>query len=266
MTDTGATPTGYFSFRELGIMGVFALLAMLSGTYAPQYLLPGGDISGFVYGFLGLPGPGAGVLVFGSILCFWLVLGLLTVKKTGTAIVLSIMVIALDLLIGGQTITLQALDVILIVAVIIEVLALLPPKRSPMNFAMPVLMAVLGAVTLALAITGQARMGEEGVPVAGFPAGYVVLGSLALCYALICYRYPVRWFAACACAMMYYVLHFWLFWGASFAGRFPVSPELVVVLFCVAAVGGVIAATGAYGISLAWKRFTCRSAGDNRIS
>jgi|WetSurMetagenome_2_1015567.scaffolds.fasta_scaffold07111_6 hypothetical protein len=257
MKTAGTGPTGYFSFKELGIMALLAFLEMLTGTFALQYFLSGTDTSGFVYGALGLPGPGAGVLVFGSILCFWLMLGLLAVKKTGTAIVLSVMVMAFDLTIGGQIITLQSLDVILIAAVIIEVLALLPSNKSPVNSTMPVLMAVLGVFTLGLAVTGQARMGEEGVPVAGFPIGYVTIGTVALCYALICYRYPVTWFAAGACANMYYVLHFWLFWGTSFAGRFPVSPELIPVLFCVAAVGGVIAATGAYGID----RFRARSTG-----
>ena len=266
MAGTEKKPTSYFSFGELGIIALLAVLAVLSGTYAPQYLLGGGDLSGFVYGNLKLPGPGAGVLVFGSILCFWLMLGLLIVKKPGTAMVMSVIVIALNLFISGEIATVQALDVILFVAAIIEVLVLLPFGKAPLNYAMPVLMAGLGTITLFLAFAGQAKVGENGAAVTGLPPGYVIIGILALCYAIVCYRYPVDCFAACAGANMYYILHFWLFWGTSFAGRLPVSPDIIPVLFCGTAVGGVLAATGAYGIDLIRVRYAGHSAGNVRIS
>ena len=266
MAGTEKKSTSYFSFMELGIIGLLAVLAVISGTYVPQYLLAGGDLSGFVYGTLVLPGPGAGVLVFGSILCFWLILSLLLVQKPGTAIVISVIVIALNLFISGETATIQALDALLIVAAIIEVLVLLPFGNVPLKYAMPVLMTGLGAITLFLAITGQAKVGESGTAATGFPLGYVTIGILALCYAIVCYRYPVDYFAACAGANMYYILHFWLFWGTSFAGRLPVSPDIIPVLFCVTAVGGLLAATGAYGTDLLCKRYAGHSSGNVRIS
>jgi hypothetical protein len=48
---------------------------------------------------------------------------------------------------------------------------------------------------------------------------------------------------------MYYMLHFWLFWGSDFAARFPPDPVMIPVLFLVALLGGVISAAAAYGIS-----------------
>ncbi len=189
-------------------------------------------------------------MVFGGILCFWLVLGLLLVKKPGTAVVMSLLVIAIDLLTAGETATVQTLDVLLFVAIIIEVISLLPVEKSPLKNVMPVLLAVLGAIILFLLVTGAAKVGENGSAATEFPLGYAVIGILALCYAFVCYRYPVKYLAACAIANMYYMLHFWLFWGVTFADRLPVSPDIVPVLLCVAATGGVLFATAAYGIVL----------------
>ncbi|SCL74244.1 hypothetical protein L21_0112 [Methanoculleus chikugoensis] len=248
--------TGYFSFRELGMIALLAILAVFSGTYAPVYLLPGGSIAGFVHQFLILPGPGAGVFVFGSILCFWLVLGLLLVKKPGTAAVMSLLIVAIDLLIGTQAVSIHAIDVIVLVAVIIEILTMLPLTNTPLKYVTPALLAVLGATTLLLFLAGQAKMGENGAPATSFPLGYVVISLIALCYAVICYRHPAKYLAASAIANMYYLLHFWLFWGSSFAGRFPVAPDIIPVLLCVAAVGGVLSASGAYAIDLLVKMYS----------
>jgi len=250
--------TAYFSFRELGIIALLAVMAVLSGTYAPMYLLPGGSIGGFVHGFLVLPGPGAGVLIFGGILCFWLTLGLLFIKKPGTAIVISLLVIAIDLLVGQQAVSIHAIDVVLFVAIIVEILAVLPLEEAPWKHIVPVVLAILGAITLFLFITGQAKMGENGAAATAFPLGYVVIGMISLCYAVICYRYPAKYLSACAIANMYYILHFWLFWGASFGARFPVSLDIIPVLLCVAAVGGVVFATVAYLIDLLWKMYLGR--------
>ena len=256
MTGNEMKSTGYFSFRELGLIALLSILAVFSGTYAPEYLLPGGSISGFVHGFLILPGPGAGVFVFGGILCFWLVLGLLLIKKTGTAVVMSLLIVAIDLLIGTQAISIHAIDVIVLVAVIIEVLIRLPLKDTPLKYVTPALLAVFGATTLLLFLAGQAKMGENGAPATSFPLGYVVISLIALCYAVICYRHPAKYLAASAIANMYYLLHFWLFWGSSFAGRFPVTLDIIPVLFCVAAVGGVLSASGAYAIDLLVKVYS----------
>lgn len=256
MTGKEKKPTGYFSFRELGIIALLSILAVFSGTYAPVYLLPGGSISGFVHGFLMLPGPGAGVFVIGGILCFWLVLGLLLVKKRGTAVVMSLLVVAIDLLIGTQAISIHAIDVIVIVAVIIEILTMLPLENTPLKYVTPALLAVFGATTLLLFLAGQAKMGENGALATSFPLGYVVISLVALCYAVICYRHPAKYLAASAIANMYYILHFWLFWGSSFAGRVPVALDIIPVLLCVAAVGGVLFASGAYAIDLLVKAYS----------
>jgi hypothetical protein len=252
--------TGYYSLREGGIIAILAILAVFSGIYAPKYLLPGGSVPTLMHTILKLPGPGAGIMVFGGTLCFCLVLGLLLINKPGTAVVMSLLVIAIDLLIGQQPVSavslnFHSLDVILFVAIIIEILALLPLDKVPLKYVMPILLAGLGTITLYLFITGQAKMGENGAAATDFPLGYVIIAILALCYAIICYRYPVKYLAACAIANMYYILHFWLFFGKSFAVRFPAAPDIILVLLCVAAVGGVLFATAAYGIDLLLKMY-----------
>ncbi len=92
----------YFNLKELGIILVLSILAAVSGALVPSYLFPEERISDIVYGILVLPGPGAGVLIFGGILCFWLLVGLILVKKPGTAVAMSMLLIAFDLLFGNQ--------------------------------------------------------------------------------------------------------------------------------------------------------------------
>lgn len=266
MTDPGENGAVYFTVSQLGIILVLSVLAAVSGALVPSYLFPDNRISDIVYGILAMPGPGAGVLIFGGILCFWLVLGLRLLKKPGTAVVMSMLIIAIDLLIGGETASVQTLDVLLFVALIIEVLAMLPFGKAPLANVMPVVLGGLGAITLLLVFAGEARVGENGTAATGFPFGYVVIGILALCYAAVCYRYPVKYLSACAFANMYYMLHFWLFWGASFAARFPATLDLIAVLLCVAAVGGILSATVAYGIDLLVKKYTGHRQGDAGIS
>jgi hypothetical protein len=261
---------GYFPFREWVIIAFLAILAVISGVYAPTYLLPGGSVPTLMHAVMKLPGPGAGIMVFGGTLCFSLVLGLLLIKKPGTAVVMSLLVIAIDLLIGKQpvivvSLNLHSLDVILFVAIIIELLALLSWDKAPSKYVMPLLMAGLGVITLYLFLTGQAKM-PGSATATDFPIGYVVVGILALCYAIICYCYPVKYLAACAIANMYYILHFWLFFGDSFASRFPASPDIIPVLLCVATVGGVLFATAAYGVDLIWKSYAGQSSGDADFS
>ena len=80
----------YFSLREIGIIIILSILAAVTGALVPSYLFPEGRISDFVYNVLHLPGPGAGVMLFGGILCFWLVLGLIVIKKPGAAVAISV--------------------------------------------------------------------------------------------------------------------------------------------------------------------------------
>jgi hypothetical protein len=260
MTETGNIGTVYFNFRELGLILLLSVLAAVSGALVPSYLFPEGRISDFVYGVLGLPGPGAGVLIFGGILCFWLIVGLILVKKPGTAVVISVMIIAFDLLFGQQAVTIQVLDVLLVVALIIEAVCLLPFDRKPWKNILPFCLAGLSVVTLALALLGEARLGEADTPVPHFPILYCTFGILGLCCAVICYRYPVKYLIAAGIANMYYMLHFWLFWGDGFASRFPPVPGTIPVLFLVALLGGILFASTAYGVGLLIRRYPFRSA------
>ena len=131
MAETENSGSIYFTVRKIGILVLLSVLAALTGALVPSYLFPEDRVSAIVYGALGLPGPGAGVLIFGSILCFWLVLGLLVIKKTGSAVVMSVLIIAIDLLFGQQSVTLNTLDVFVFVALILEVaLSDLPAARS----------------------------------------------------------------------------------------------------------------------------------------
>jgi hypothetical protein len=255
MGETKNSDTIYFNLGEVGLIILLSVIAAVSGALVPSWLFPEGRISDFVYGTLGLPGPGAGVLIFGGILCFWLLVGLILVKKPGTAVAMAAAIIAFDLLFGNQVVIIQIMDVLLVVALIIEVGCLTPVERGPWRNILPVCLAGLGFVTLALALFGQATQGEADIPVIGFPVIFCIIGIMGLCSAFISYRYPVRYLAAAGIANMYYMLHFWLFWGDGFASRFPPHVAMVPVLLLVALLGGILFATAAYGIDLILKRY-----------
>jgi hypothetical protein len=250
MTENDPESGIYFNLKELGIILALSVLAAVSGALVPSYFSPEGRISGIVYDALGLPGPGAGVLIFGGILCFWLLVGLILVKKPGTAAAISMVLIAFDLLFVSQVVVIQSLDVLFIVAIIIEAVCLMPVEHKPWKNILPGCLIVLSLVTLALVFLGQAKQGETDIPLARFPVFYCIFGIVGLCYAFICYRYPVKYFIAAGLANMYYMLHFWLFWGDGFASRFPPDPAMVPVLLLVALLGGVISASAAYGLEL----------------
>ena len=254
MTESATPDTLYFSFREAGLILVLGVLATLSGAAVPSMLFPEGRISDFVYSTLGLPGPGAGVLVFGGILCFWLIAGLILVKKPGTGVAIAVVIIASDLLFGNQVVFLQVMDVLLFVALIIEAVCLLPVNNKPGKYILPVSLSGLGLVTLALALLGLAKQGESDIPVVQFPVWYYIFGMLGLFFAWVCYRYPVKYLLAAGIASMYYMLHFWLFWGDGFAMRFPPDLAMIPVLLLVALLGGILSASLAYGIELLGNR------------
>jgi hypothetical protein len=255
MTGTTVVDSVYFSFREIGIILLLAVLAALSGAAVPSVLFPEGTISDLVYHTLGLPGPGAGVLIFGGILCFWLLAGLILVKKPGTAVAISVAIIAFDLLFGNQVILLQTMGVLVIVAIIIEAVNLVPADGKFWKNILPVCLAGLGMITLALALLGKATLGEADIPVAGFPFTYWISGILGLGCGFICYRYPVRDLLAAGIANMYYMLHFWLFWGTGFASRFPPDLTAIPVLLLVALLGGAISASAMHAIDLLIRRY-----------
>lgn len=242
----------YFTFRDLVIIFFLAILAVITGTFAPDYIAQGG-VPTIMHGILKLPGPGAGIMLFGGTLCFSFVLGLLLIRKPRTAVVMSLLVIAMDLVIGKQAVVVVSMNfysliIILVIAVMIEGLARLHWENRPLKLVIPVVLAGLGLITLYLFLTGQVKMPGGATAATTFPIGYVITALLALAFAIICYRYPLKYFAGCAIATMYYILHFWLFFGKSFASSFPASPDIIPVLFCVAAVGGVLFAALAYGI------------------
>lgn len=250
---------GFFTFSELGLLSLFAILAVLCELYVPVYVLLGGSTSHFVYDFLRLPGPGAGTFIIGGILCFWLILALLFIKKPWTAIVLSLLIIAINLLIAQQ-LNFATLDVMLFVALIIEALCLLPVETKPWSYVLPGILVISGLITLVLLFTGNAKIGEAGMMGSGLPIGYALFGILSLGLAVICYYYPVKYLFASGIANVYYLLHFWMFWGESGIGsRFPVSPDIIPVLLLVALSGGIISALFACVIDRIYNR--CKEKG-----
>ena len=103
-----------------------------------------------------------------------------------------------------------------------------------MEYLLPACLLVFGITTLAVAILGFATTGEMDTAVTGISWSYYFSGVLGLVCAFICYRYPVRYLLAAGLASMYYMLHFWLFWGSGFAAAVPPDPVMMPVLFLVA--------------------------------
>lgn len=235
---------GYFSLKELGIILSLSILAVITGTILPGILVAGGKgyMPALMHGILKFPSPSAGFIVFGGVLCFWLVLALLLVRKPWTAISVSLLIIVMDAIICQQPCpvaptNIESLSALLIVAVIIELLALLSWEKTPLRYLMTILFVVLGAALAVVYFTGDNRI------------GYVLIAFLAFCYAYICYRYPLKFLAAAALASIYYMVHFWVFFHESnktFA--LPLSPGLLLVHLTIVAVGGALFATLAYGV------------------
>ena len=257
--------TIYFTLPELAAIIVIAALAAASGALVPSWLFPEGRVAAIAYGWLGLPGPGAGVLIFGSILCFWLLAGRILVGKPGTAAAIAIAIMAIDLLFGSQAVLVQVLDAILIVAVIIEAVLLLPVVPPSWNRVLPAGLAALSLYTLVIAAAGMATAGEADAAVPGIPYGYYLFGIAGLCIAAGITRIPPALTLAAGIANLYYLLHFWLFWGTSFAGRFPPDPAMIPVLALVVLEGGAAAAAAAVaatGIADRLRKPACRTGND----
>jgi hypothetical protein len=249
--------TGYYSPQDWGIIVVLAVLAFLSSSFGLAYILPGGGGSSFVHGFLKLPGPGAGIFISSAFICLWFVLGLLLIKKTGTAIVMAILMVAFALVLGLLMKGNIRIDYLLVlVAIIIEVAGLLPLEKKPWKYIFPSIVGVLGIITLALMLTGNAKMGENGAAATVFPLGYAVTGILALCLAVICYYYPMKYVVGAGFAEMFYIAFCWLFNGKSgFATWVPVTPAIPALLTFALVCGSVMAAI-AYGFYLLWEAYT----------
>jgi hypothetical protein len=302
--------SGYFTRNELIIILILAILAYLTGTYGLNYILPGGPGSGFVHGFLKLPGPGTGIFNVSAFTCLWLVLGLLIIKKPGTALLIAVLImifgLAISLALGGHhgEFTSQTgianngnagsnsttsnigsavqgsaggeapvggtssgtpsggqpflrIDYLgLVVAIIIEISGLLAMEKKPWKYIFPAFLTIMGIITLALMLTGNAKMGENGAAATVFPLGYVVTGIIALCLAVILFMYPAwKYIVGAGCAEMFYLVFCWTFNGKS--GLFswaPVAPAIPPIL-TFAFVFGAVAAAIAYGGILLWDTY-----------
>ena len=260
--DRLATIPKYFSPQDLGVILVMAVLAFLTSSLGLSHVLPGGSAPGLVHGFLKLPGPGAGIFISSAFICLWLVLGLLLIKKPGTAIAMAILIfifmVGLSLVMGSHF----YIDYLLImVAIIIEIFGLLAIERKPWSYVFPVFLALMGVITLVLMAAGQAKMGENGAAATVFPLGYAATGIIALCLAVICFMYPMKYVAGAGISQMFYITYCWLFNGSKgFATWVPAAPAIPTLLAFALVCGSLMAAV-AYGIYLIWKSYNNQSLG-----
>lgn len=253
----------YFTREELLIIGVLAIIAFLTSNFGLGYILPGGTAPGLVHGFLNLPGPGAGIFISSAFVCVWLVLGLLLIRKPGTAILMTALVMILCLIAAVTKIGTVRIDYLaMMVAIIIECTGLLPLEKKPWKFVFPSVLTLLGLVTLALMLTGNAKMGEDGAAATVFPLGYAVTGILAIGLAIVCFAYPqTKYIAGAGCAEIFYIVFCWLFNGKKgFATWVPVLPAILPLL-AFACVCGALMAAVAYGIWTLWNTYTGTGAG-----
>ena len=262
--------TTYFTLHDLIIIAALAVLAFLTSTYGLSYILPGGPGGGFAHGFLKLPGPGAGIFITSAFICLWLVLGLLMTKKPGAAIgiviLITIITLVVSLIMRGiflhknpenaeYSFALEAQTLLILVAFIIEGAGLLPLEKKPWQYIFPPFIGIMGIITLALMLTGNAKMGENGVAANVFPLGYAVVGILAILLAVICYSYPMKYVVGAGLAEVFYIVFCWLFNGKSgFATWLPVTPAIPPLLTFALVFGSLMAAI-AYGICLLWKLY-----------
>ncbi|WP_292368038.1 hypothetical protein [Methanoregula sp. UBA64] len=266
MTDTTTTSIlnkirDYFTPQDMGIIIILALLAFLTSSFGLQHILPGGGGSSFVHGFLKLPGPGAGIFISAAFTCLWLVLGLLIIKKPGTAITMAVLIFAFMLLVSlvvGRGIRLDYL--IVVVAIIIEIFGILALEKKPWNYLFPILLVIMGCITLALMLTGNAKMGENGAAATVFPLGYAVSGILALCLAAVCFLYPTaKYIIGAGCSQVFYITFCWTFNGKT--GLFSWTPVVPAIpaLLTFAFVCGAVMAVLAYGFYLLWNTYSRHS-------
>ncbi|MDD1694214.1 MAG: hypothetical protein LUQ71_05770 [Methanoregula sp.] len=250
----------YFTPQELLIILALGVIAFLTTSFGLNQVLPGGSAPGLVHGFLKLPGPGAGIFISSAFACVWLVLGLLLIKKPGTAIIISALMLIFSLLMALAHVGTIRFDYLaLVVAIIIECAGLLALEKKPWRYVFPVLLTAMGIITLALWLTGNAKMGENGAAATVFPLGYVVSGILAIAIAIILYSYPTgKFIIGAGCAEVFYIVFCWLFNGKSgFATWVPVGPAIPALLTFSFVCGAVMAAL-AYGFSLLWNAYAVK--------
>ncbi len=285
---------GYFTRQDLLIIVALAVIAFLTSSFGLSHVLPGGSAPGLVHAFLKLPGPGAGIFIASAFTCLWFVLGILITKKPGTVILMALLIIVFSLVFslamsgfgghgghattgnrgyattgnlstpggaaegaptgGGQPIRFDYLA--LVVAIIIECAGLLALEKKPWKYLFPTLLTIMGIITLALWLTGNAKMGENGAAATVFPLGYVVSGILAIAIGILLYSYPsAKYIIGAGCAEVFYIVFCWAFNGKS--GFFSWAPVALAIpaLITFAFVCGAIMAAIAYGFYLLWTSY-----------
>jgi hypothetical protein len=267
LKDQLAKIPGYFSPQDLCIILVMAVLAFLTSSFGLSHVLPGGSPPGLVHAFLKLPGPGAGIFISSAFICLWLVLGLLLIKKPGTALAMAVLIflfmVGLSLVMGRQV---YVDYLVVMVAIIIEISGLLALEKKPWSYIFPVLLALMGLITLALMAAGEAKMGENGAAATVFPLGYAATGIIALCLAVICFMYPMKYVAGAGISQMFYITYCWLFNGTKgFATWVPTAPAIPALLAFALVCGSLMAAV-AYGIYLIWQSYNNHSPGKVKIA
>ena len=139
----------------------------------------------------------------------------------------------------------------LVVAIIIECAGMLALEQKPWKYIFPSLLSIMGIITLALWLTGNAKMGENGAAATVFPLGYVVSGILAIAIGVLLYSYPsAKYIIGAGCAEVFYIVFCWAFNGKSgffsWAPAAPAIPALITFAF----VCGAVMAAIAYGFYL----------------
>ena len=266
-----STIVEYFTLSEWIIIISIAAVASLIYVFGFPSLLPGGDSSTFAHGFLKMPGPGAGIVVASGYLCFWMILGAIRIKKSGTAILILLMIAAMlnsaKLVYTIQTVG-NLCDFFILVlmigmALILELMVVLPLENKPWRFIFPSILGILGLVTLILMITGNAKMGEDGITATFFPLGYAASGIFALGFSIICFSYPTaRYIVGAGIAQMFFISFAWMFRGmtgfagkSGFASWAPVPLAVPALLTFACACGAVMAAL-AYGVCMLWDTYS----------
>ena len=284
------TILNYFSRKDWVIIIVLSVFAVLFGYFGIPAIVPGSGGAGFVHGMLKLPGPGTGTVISGAFICFWLILGYMITKKPGTMFLIIILITLIRILWGatvgiiptdghnavaavvlGSSIAsvglagvIARLDILPVLGLILEGVYLVPVDKKPWKFIIPSIVAILGLVTVVLIVTGQTTMTEgvtnasaSSLPAAApdFPIGYGIVAIVGFCVAVICYRYPVKYVVCGGIGTMYYIFHYWMFWGKKgIASSFPALNAIPVIFLYAFSVGALLAAL-AIGIDLLWKMY-----------
>ncbi|MDD1694215.1 MAG: hypothetical protein LUQ71_05775 [Methanoregula sp.] len=248
----------YFTKQDYVIIVGLAVIAFLTSSYGLKYILPGGAAPSFVHGFLKLPGPGAGIFIGSAFICVWLVLAILLTKKPGTVLLVTILMMLISTILslakGGNF---RFDYVAFLVAIIIEGAGLLPLEKKPWRYIFPLFLTIMGVITLALMLTNNAKMGENGAASTVFPLGYAVSGILAIALAIICFTYPtVKFIIGAGCAEMFNIAFRWTINGKNGLFTWVPVPLAIPPLLTFACICGATMAAIAYGIYLLWENYT----------